>query len=295
MVGPTNAGKSTLLNALLGEKVSIVSHKPQTTRNRIVGLLSSAGYQIAFLDTPGVMRDKKRDSLGAYFQQSLKEACSVSDVTMLVLDAEKLVNHHSELANVQELLASPQFFGVAVIALNKVDQLDKLALLPLIQSLTLMLQDSSQVDIVPISALKKQGLEELKRILVSRIPEGEAMFPNDIVSDQPETFFISEIVREKMFRYLHQELPYASAVVVERIEELKRGMGIDATIVVERDSQKGIVIGKGGLMLKQIGSEARRELERHFDCQVTLRLFVRVEPGWTGDVRGLRKLGYLLE
>ena len=296
IVGETNAGKSTLLNALLGTKLSIVASKPHTTRNRVLGILNEEQGQIVLVDTPGFVRSSAKNQMGKFTSRVLREAVSGVDLLLVLIDATVFAGHTER---VQQLLATlqEQHMGTpAVIALNKVDIVRKDLLLPLIAEFDRRFKSAGRedVDIVPISALKHDGLDRLLDVLWQKLPEGDMLFPPDMLSDQSDRFLAGEIVREKMIAVLEQELPHSAAVQVESWEEDDRLIQIQAVLLVEKESQKAIVIGKGGRRIKQIGEAARLELEDLFEQKVFLKLFVRVEPEWTKTERGLARAGYEL-
>jgi len=296
IVGETNAGKSTLLNALLGTKLSIVASKPHTTRNRVLGILNEEQGQIVLVDTPGFVRSSAKNQMGKFTSRVLREAVSGVDLLLVLIDATVFAGHTER---VQQLLATlqEQHMGTpAVVALNKVDIVRKDLLLPLIAELDRRFKSAGRedVDIVPISALKHDGLDRLLDVLWQKLPEGDMLFPPDMLSDQSDRFLAGEIVREKMIAVLEQELPHSAAVQVESWEEDDRLIQIQAVLLVEKESQKAIVIGKSGRRIKQIGEAARLELEDLFEQKVFLKLFVRVEPEWTKTERGLARAGYEL-
>lgn len=292
IVGPANAGKSTLLNALLGAKVSIVSPKPQTTRTRVLGVKSGPGTQLVFLDSPGFLKKGFNQPLGRFLQQEAREVSEEGDICLLVVDGQKLSRQENELSELEAQLRKGGLKAPDVVAVNKVDLVDKAALLPLLDRLFQAFTAEGQtVEILPVSALKKIGLADLEKVLLQRLPEGPQYFPEDQLSDQAEETLAAEIVREKLFLNLQQELPYSVAVRTDRWEEEEEIIRIGATVLVERESQKGIVIGKGGEMLKRIGTAARLEMEKIFGTKVFLELFVRVEEDWTRSEKGLGRAG----
>ena len=283
LVGRPNAGKSTLLNRILGQKVSIVSEKPQTTRNRIVGILNDGRGQIAFLDTPGIHRPLHK--LNVRMMDHVHTAFTEADVIALIVDASEPFGKGDEF--VIEMLRQSDTPKFAL--LNKIDRIKKNKLLPLMQQYgSFGLFD----EIVPISAAKGEGIDGLLEILFARVPEGPGIYPTEDFTTQPERFYAAEIVREKVLRHTSEELPYTTAVAVDRFEEdeAKNLIKIYATIVVERDSQKPIVIGKGGERIKQIGTEARLDLESFLGARVFLDLHVGVHEGWREDERFLGEL-----
>ncbi|HEV2246052.1 MAG TPA: GTPase Era, partial [Terriglobia bacterium] len=255
VVGRSNAGKSTLVNALVGAKVSIVTPVAQTTRNRILGIVHRPEAQIVLMDTPGIHRPLSR--LNEQMMAFVREALGERDLTLLIADASAPLGKGDEFAVQLVAEHSPR----AILLLNKIDRVHKPKLLPLIDRYS-KLHDFEEI--IPISALKGIQLDEVMQAIVARLPEGPAYFPPDVYTDQPERFLASEIIREQVIRNTRQELPYVSAVVIDLFEESETITRIHATILVERDSQKPIVIGAGGSRIKQIGTEARQELEKVF-------------------------------
>ena len=271
VVGRPNAGKSTLVNALVGTKVSIVTAVPQTTRNRILGIVNRPPAQIVLMDTPGIHRPHSR--LNEQMMTFVRQALTERDLAILIVDASEHFGHGDEFAVGLLKEYSPR----SILALNKIDRIRKPQLLPLMQRYSELYNFE---EIIPVSALRGGGLTELLDAVVGLLPEGPHYFPPEMYTDQPERFLASEIIREKIILHTRQELPYATAVIIDNLEEGQNITRIHASIVVERQSQKPIVIGSGGEMLKQIGSEARRELERLFPPQVFLELYVKVEANW---------------
>ena len=287
LVGRPNAGKSTLLNRILGQKVSIVSEKPQTTRNRIVGILSDERGQIAFLDTPGIHRPLHK--LNVRMMDHVRTAFSEADVIALIVDSREPYGKGDQY--VIDMLRESTTTKFAI--LNKIDTIKKNSLLPLMQQYgNFGLFD----EIVPISASKGEGVDRLVEILFDRMQEGEPIYPTEDFTTQPERFYAAEIVREKVLVHTSEELPYTTAVAVERFEEdeSKNLIKIYATIVVERETQKPIVIGKGGERIKQIGTEARQDLEAFLGAKVFLDLHVGVHERWREDERFLGELEWPL-
>jgi GTP-binding protein Era len=285
LIGRPNAGKSTLLNRLVGQKLAIVSDKPQTTRNRIIGVRNYPEAQVVFVDTPGVHRPLHR--LNVRMVDAALEALREVDVVTVVVDASDRPGAGERyLMDIVRKVPVPR-----VLALNKVDKIPKELLLPMIERYD---REVGFADIVPISALTGENVDELEQVLLSHLPEGEPLYPEDFLTDQPERFFVAEIVREQVLQHTRAELPFASAVVVDRFEEPDRPGGLlrlYCTIIVERESQKPIVVGKGGAMIKAIGTAARQELERFFGTKVFLDLRVKVRADWREDERMLDSLG----
>ena len=284
LVGRPNAGKSTLLNRLIGEKIAIVSDKPQTTRTRILGVKNYPEGQIAFVDTPGIHRPLHR--LNVRMVDSAVDTLREVEVIVLVFDASTRPGHGDEY--VSALLKDVQI--PAVLVLNKIDLVAKAKLLPLI--------DQAQrwhdfAAIVPVSAATGDGLDRLERVLLEQLPEGEPGFPEDYLTDQPERAMVAEMVREKVLQHTRHELPFSTAVVVDEFneEERDRLLRLYCTIFVETESQKPIVIGRGGEMIKQIGTDARRDLEAFFGTKVFLDLRVKVNPDWRNNDRVLDGIG----
>ena len=289
LIGRPNAGKSTLLNRLIGTKLAIVSDKPQTTRNQILAVKNLDGDiagQIVFVDTPGIHRPLHR--MNVRMVDLALDTLGKVDVLVLVLDASTKTG-----AGDRYLLTLLERTTVPVmLALNKIDLIAKNRLLPLIDWYR---QQRHFAAIVPVSALTGDGQEELERAIVDLMPEGEPLYPNDYLTDQPERVLAAETVREKLLRYTSAELPFSTAVVVDRFEEPEPDgdaiLRIYCSILVERETQKRIVIGRGGALIKKIGTEARQELEAFFATRVYLDLHVRVRAGWRDDERVLSELG----
>lgn len=285
IAGPPNVGKSTLLNRILGEKISITSPKPQTTRNRILGIAHRPRAQIIFVDTPGVHGARK--ALNIRMVEAALTALDDMDVVLLVLDAAA-PDPAAERLLVKKL---GQLRRPVVLALNKTDLVAKPALLAMIARWSRAVAFES---LVPVSAKTGDQLPALLEALEACLPEGPPLFPADAVTDLPERFIAAEMIREKVFRFTGQEIPYSTAVTIEHFAEEDRPalVKIFATIHVERDSQKGVVIGKGGAKLRQIGTAARSEIQRMLGAQVYLKLLVRVQKNWSQDSRALRRFGY---
>jgi GTP-binding protein Era len=283
-VGRPNAGKSTLLNRIVGSKLAIVSDKPQTTRNRIVGVKNYPEGQVVFTDTPGIHRPLHR--MNVRMVDLAVESARQSDLIGLVRDAT--VAAGSGDGFVRDLLGKGQV--PIVLILNKIDLMAKPRLLPLIESAHAAFPF---VEIVPVSALDGTSVDRLERVLLEHLPEGDALYPADYVTDQPERFFVAEIVREKVLEFTRNELPFSTAVVVDRFEEIdeKGLMRLYCSILVERDSQKGILVGRAGDMVKRVGTAARIDLEQFFQARVYLDLRVKVRSEWREDDRVLDELG----
>ncbi len=272
IVGRPNVGKSTLLNAFVGSKIAIVADKPQTTRTSIKGVVTLPEAQLIFIDTPGI---HKTDSLiDKRMMESVRGALGERDIILFVIDSEhRPAAEDRHAIDMVRKLESP-----VLLVINKIDLVkDKRALLPLID---LYRKEFDFTDYFPISATKSQGLNELRQGIIDRLPEGPAVFPDDYLTDQPERFLAAELVREKVLHVTRQEVPHSVAVSIEKWEQTKRITNIYATIHVERTGQKAIVIGKGASVLKQIGTEARVEMEAIFGCKIYLDLHVKVQPGW---------------
>jgi GTP-binding protein Era len=283
-VGRPNAGKSTLLNRIVGHKLAIVSDKPQTTRTRIAGVKNYPDGQIVFVDTPGVHKPTHR--MNVRMVDVALEAMRDVDLLTLIVDVSvKPGPGDRHLLGLLKDVTTP-----AILALNKVDLIAKAKLLPIIDRYR---QQYPFVEIVPISATDGTNVDVLEKLFLQYLPEGEPLYPADYVTDQPERFFVSEIVREQVLQLTHDELPFSTAVVVDRFEEPgdNEGYSLYCTILVERESQKPIVIGKAGAMIKKIGTAARQELERYFDARVYLDLHVKVKSEWRDDERVLDEMG----
>jgi GTP-binding protein Era len=287
LIGRPNAGKSTLLNRLVGEKLAIVSPRPQTTRNRITGIRNLPEAQIIFVDTPGLHPGSGK--LGEFMLETARRAAEDVDVVCVVVDVT--ARTHPDPFVLAPLAG---FEGPVFGVLNKVDRVpQKGRLLPILDAWS---RAYPFRELVPVSAEDGTNCAELLRLIVGALPEHPALFPPDATSDQPETFYVAEVIREKIFHLTHQEVPYAAAVRVDELTERERPecLYVRATIFVEHESQKGIVIGSRGAMLKRIGSEARRELEAFFGIKVFLDLHVEVRHNWRKDEHALREFGFRL-
>lgn len=282
IVGRPNVGKSTLLNALLKEKIAIVSDRPQTTRNRILGVYTQADSQMVFLDTPGVHTPRTR--LGEYMMRSVNEALQGIDALLAVIDATQVTR--------QDELLVTEMAGQKckkVLVFNKIDLIPKEQLLSLLQRFA----DKGYGELIPISAKTGDGVEALRSILVSLLPEGPRYFPEDTLTDQPERFLCGEIIREKALLHLKDEVPHGIGVEVLGLKKLSNRLTeINATIYCERASHKGIIIGKQGAMLKRIGAEARQDIEALLDTHVNLKLWVKIREDWRNRSGDLQMLGY---
>jgi GTP-binding protein Era len=283
IVGRPNAGKSTLVNALVESKVSIVTPVPQTTRNRILGILHRPDAQVIFMDTPGVHKPLSR--LNEQMMNYVRQALADRDLAVLIVDASEKFGKGDQF--VINLLN--EYSPRAILALNKVDRVHKPDLLPLMDRYSKLYGFE---EIFPISALRGEGLEGLLAAIVQRLPEGPEYFPADEYTDQPERFLAAEIIREKVIRHTKHEMPYVTAVLIDAFEEGAAITRLHATIVVEKDSQKPIVIGAGGARLKEIGTEARLELEKLFPPKVYLELHVKVQPQWRNNTAVIAELDY---
>jgi GTP-binding protein Era len=283
IVGRPNAGKSTLINRLVGQKIAIVTSKPQTTRNRIQGIVTRAEGQIVFIDTPGLY--DADSALGRQMMHEVAAALEDIDVLLLMVDASHPQTHMDELL----LSKAKRFRGKTILVLNKVDRAEKAKLLPLIEEFSKAFEFAA---ILPVSALKGGGLEQLQQEILRLLPEGEPHFPEDQVTDQPERFLAAEVIREKAIQLTYHEVPYALAVMVDKYEEKPRLLRIEVTLSVERDSQKKILIGHKGEMLKKIGTEARKELEKMLDTKIYLGLFVKVMPDWRENPARVREFDW---
>jgi GTP-binding protein Era len=286
IIGPPNSGKSTLLNRFVGQKLAITSPKPQTTRNRILGIYHGDGCQIVFVDTPGIHRT--RSALHKSMVSSARTSLQEVDIILLVVGLGE-ADHRDEVMDIVRVLKKTA--RPVLLAINKIDLIKKENLLPLIESYDTL---GSFDAIIPLSALYGDGVEILREELRKRLSAGPQFFPPEMVTDKSKGFLIAEVIREKIYYATRGELPYSSAVVVEEIEEEEKRnlLRVRAVIYVEKASQRGIILGKGGSLIKTIGKNARLDLERMFSKKVYLELFVKVEKNWTQDTRSLRKLGY---
>lgn len=282
LIGKPNTGKSTLMNALVGEKLSITAHRPQTTRHQILGIKTGPEYQCVFIDTPGI-HDGRQKAIHRYMNRAATSVLDDSDLICILLDVR---SYDQDDVKILQRVGG---YRKVIVVLNKVDQLSREACLPLIDKIAQQLPD---VEIVPVSALKGDNLDRLLKVIVARLPVGVPLFPDDQLTDKSMRFIAAEIVREKLFRVLTQELPYSITVSVDHYIEESDLTRISATIWVERKSQKAIVIGKNGSLLKKTGSLARSDLERLLEVKVYLQLWVKVREDWADDEKSLAAFGY---
>ena len=284
IVGRPNVGKSTLLNHILGQKISITSRKPQTTRNAVVGIKTEDDVQIIFVDTPGMHLGQQK-AINRYMNKAATSAMKDVDVVVFVIDRFIWTEEDEAVAEKLQYVGCP-----IILAVNKVDQIeDKETLLPHLQSLS---EKLNVAEIVPMSALRNTNLDRLEQLIIERLPQGIHMYPEDQITDRSSRFMAAEIVREKITRQLGDELPYEMAVEIEEFKQEGNLLNISALILVERDGQKKILIGDKGSRIKLIGTEARTDMEKLFEMKIMLKLWVKVKSGWSDDERALRSLGY---
>ncbi len=284
IIGRPNVGKSTLLNSIVGQKIAITSPKPQTTRNRILGIQNLDNAQILFVDTPGI--HEARSPLNRYMVDQARSACLDVDVVLWLVEADRPVDRDPMIPKLLEKSKRP-----VLLVINKIDKVAKEQLLPIIDAYRQICPFAS---ILPISAIKGDGVQQLMNELPDLLPEGPQYFPDDQLTDVPERFIVAEMIREQILMRTKDEVPYGVAVLVERFQEnpARNMVGIDAVINVERDSQKRILVGKGGSMIRQIGQSSRKEIERMLGVKVHLELFVRVQKNWTQSGRMMKEFGY---
>ena len=284
IVGRPNVGKSTLLNHLLGQKLSITSRKPQTTRNQVLGVRTDGHLQFIFVDTPGLHLGQSK-AINQAMNKAASSALNGVDLILFLCDRAKWTEEDEFVMSLIAQQSSP-----AALVVNKVDLIqDQSTLLPFIEGLSSRFEFDA---VLPVSALRSRGLDELVKYLERHVPEGPHLFPEDQITDRSQRFLAAELVREKIIRQLGDELPYAAAVDIESFAEDDRGvLHIHALILVERDGQKKILIGESGDRLKSIGTSARKDMERAFDSKVMLKLWVKVKSGWSDDARALKTLG----
>lgn len=282
IIGRPNVGKSTLMNAMIGEKVAIISPKAQTTRNRIMGVLTGEGWQAVFMDTPGI--HKPRTQLGDTMMKAVDSALEDTEMILFVVDAADVRDKDMEILQ--------KYAGVSckkLLALNKIDLLEKQALLALIEKL-----GAYVTDIIPVSAVTGDGVQVLREVIAKNLPEGPQYFPDDYITDRQERFLIAEMIREKALLNLNQEIPHGIGVEIMGIKSAPSGVvHIDATIYCERDAHKNIIIGRHGSMIGRIGAQARPDIEKMLDKRVNLKLWVKVVPDWRNRQSELKTLGYL--
>ena len=284
LIGRPNVGKSTLMNTILGQKISITSHRPQTTRHRIIGIKTTAHNQVIYVDTPGI-HDNEQRAMNRYMNRTAGSSFKDVDVIILLVDAMKWTNEDELVIKRLQGVSAP-----VLLAVNKVDQIKKKdQLLPYIESIK---NKFDFADIIPLSAMKGDNVENLEKLIAAYMPESEAFYSEDQVTDRSSRFMAAEIIREKLMRNLAQELPYNLTVEIEKFTQDGKLLDIAAVIWVERENQKAIIIGKGGEQLKSIGTKARIDMEKMFDSKVFLQLWVKVKSGWSDDERALNSLGY---
>ena len=282
IVGRPNVGKSSLMNAMIGEKIAIVSARPQTTRSRIMGVLTDSGHQIVFLDTPGI--HDPRTKLGEYMMHSVRDAMDGTDILLVIFDVTHITDNDLKIAENMKGKKVP-----AVLALNKIDLVSPDQIL----AATAKAAGIGFDEIVPVSAHTGEGIADLVACLKKYLSEGPQYFPDDMITDQPERILCAEIIREKALRHLRDEVPHGIGVEIMKIETLSAGLTeINATVYCERDAHKGIIIGKHGTMLQTIGTEARADIEKLLDTHVNLKLWVKIRPDWRNNISDLRNLGY---
>jgi GTP-binding protein Era len=284
IIGRPNVGKSTLLNRIVGQKIAITTPKPQTTRNRILGIQNLDNAQVLYVDTPGI--HDARSPLNRYMVDQARAACLDVDVILWLVEADRPVDKDPMIPKLLEKSKRP-----ILLVINKIDTIPKDRLLPLIDAYCKICPFAS---IVPVSALKGDGVDELMAEIPDLLPEGPRYYPEDQLTDVPERFIVAEMIREQIMMRTKDEVPYGVAIVVERFQEnpARNMVGIGAVINVERDSQKGILVGKGGTMIRHIGQAARKEIERMLGVKVHLELFVRVQKNWTSSGRMMKEFGY---
>lgn len=279
--GRPNAGKSTLLNAIMGEKLAIVSSKVQTTRHRIKAILTDDNYQIIFSDTPGIIEPKYK--LHEKMMQAVKSSLEDADIGLLIADLREDKNINNELFTSLKLKVP------CIVVLNKMDcvKADALA-----EAIAFFKEQSYCKQVIAVSALNKKGIDELLKTIVDLLPEGAPFYEGDDLSDLPTKFFVGELIREKIYQFLQDEIPYHTAVMVQEFKEKQSLIKIGADIIVQRDTQKGIILGERGQMIKQLGTAARKDIEAFLGCKVFLELFVKVRPKWRDNEVHLKEYGY---
>lgn len=285
LLGRPNVGKSTLMNALVGEKISITAHKPQTTRHKILGIKSTHDYQCIFVDTPGIHSDQKK-AINRYMNRAAKSTINDVDLVCVLIEANNF--HKQDKVIIESLKAIKN----VVFILNKIDMQSKAACLPIMHGLAALRPNT---DIIPVSALKQDNLDRLEAVLAGYLPISTAHYPKDQITDKSVRFMVAEIIREKIFREFSKELPYATTVEIEHYIDEEDMTRISASIWVERKSQKGIIIGKQGKTLKKIGTMARKGIEALLQRKVYLQLWVKIRKTWSDDERSLQSFSYTLD
>ena len=288
IIGRPNVGKSTLMNALVGERMSIITSKPQTTRHRIVGIISAEDYQVVFSDTPGIIEApayRMQEAMNRFVDTTFEDA----DIMMFVTEVGETYKDNDPVLERLRKVEVPLF-----LVLNKIDQVQEARVLQLIQEWN---ERIAFTETIPVSALHKANTDRLLEVILQYLPEGPAYYPKDQLTDRPERFFVSEIIREKILMLYHQEVPYSSEVIVTSFKEDETNKGeplvrIGADIYVARDTQKAIIIGKGGSAIKKLGTEARKDIEKFLEKKVFLELHVKVKDNWRDDDRMLKHFGY---
>lgn len=283
LIGRPNVGKSTLMNHLIGQKIAITSNKPQTTRNRIQTVLTTEEGQIIFVDTPGI--HKAKNKLGEYMVHIAERSLNEVDVVLWLVEPSTFIGAgERHIIDQLKKVQTP-----VILVINKIDMVKKEELLPAIDTYR---KEYDFADIVPVSARNGDNADELVKVILKYLPYGPQFYDEDIVTDQPERQIVAELIREKALHCLNEEIPHGIAVAIDRMKMERKVMHIDATIICERDSHKGIIIGKQGSMLKKIGSTARYEIERMLDCRVNLKLWVKVQKNWRDSDYMMKNFGY---
>lgn len=284
IIGRSNVGKSTLMNEIIGDKVAIVSDRPQTTRNQIKGIFTTKDFQMVFIDTPGLHLPKNK--LGKFMMQTVTDSLEEVDAVIVVIDASEYIGA-GDISAIDKL---EQVNTPAVLVLNKIDKIEKVELLKIIDRF----KDNKNIsNIIPISALTGDGIEELVDVLAGYLSEGPKFFPDDMVTDRPEMFIVREIIREKALQNIREEIPHGVGIEILKIEQVRDNlMEIHANIVCEKQSHKPIIIGKRGSMIKKLGTEARKDIEKLFASKVNLQLWVRIKPMWRDNLSLMKDYGY---
>ncbi len=284
IIGRSNVGKSTLMNEIIGDKVAIVSDRPQTTRNQIKGIFTTKDFQMVFIDTPGLHLPKNK--LGKFMMQAVTDSLEEVDAVIVVIDASEYIGA-GDMSAIERL---EQISTPAVLVLNKIDKIEKMELLKIIDRF----KDNKNINnIIPISALTGDGIEELVDVLAGYLSEGPKFFPEDMITDRPEMFIVREIIREKALNNIREEIPHGVGIEILKIEQVGDNlMEIHANIVCEKQSHKPIIIGKRGSMIKKLGTEARIDIEKLFASKVNLQLWVRIKPMWRDNISLMKDYGY---